>query len=223
MYKNVRDPFDGVLPLARVDSKGCHGRICTGSLQKEVELTYSGNQLLLRFDASVGHLHHEHQSEGAGGNGTGVDAGKGQCKDYPDWKDTYQWNCAMYALTEPCGGPDPWDSTWSPIESYKSKDGYSALDACCKCGGGYSGDQTPPPTEPKSEYESWWDYYYSDWYNYYDNNDEYNNWFPNAPETPKQKAKPKKKVSWPTFRAYQSVGRPPSALAMASASGTGMI
>ena len=103
MYKNVRDPFDGVLPLARVDSKGCHGRICTGSLQKEVELTYSGNQLLLRFDASVGHLHHEHQSEGAGGNGTGVDAGKGQCKDYPDWKDTYQWNCAMYALTEPCG------------------------------------------------------------------------------------------------------------------------
>ena len=68
------------------------------------------------------------------------------CQDFSRWKDLYGDGCKYYAKFKPCGGKKEWD--YAELTSYTDKDGYSAVDACCACGGG--GFSTPAPTVVKS-------------------------------------------------------------------------
>jgi hypothetical protein len=68
-----------------------------------------------------------------------------RCSDHPrQWRSSegdsccvYQWN--SYCTPEGKDGPS-WDrEAWGPIARYADKQGISALDACCACGGGRRG------------------------------------------------------------------------------------
>ena len=57
------------------------------------------------------------------------------CNDFPGWIDSDGWDCAEYSRYDQCGGNKGWDDDYYPIE-YANAQGYSAIDACCACGGG---------------------------------------------------------------------------------------
>lgn len=63
------------------------------------------------------------------------------CTDDPkNWKSSEGDSCCAYVWDSYCtpqGGEGPsWDPSWGPISDYADKQGISALQACCGCGGG---------------------------------------------------------------------------------------
>ena len=52
VFSNVRDPVDGVDPIARINKFGCHGPACSS----DVQVKHTGPELLLRLNATIAHL-----------------------------------------------------------------------------------------------------------------------------------------------------------------------
>lgn len=69
----------------------------------------------------------------------------GHCRDVPGWTDADSDGCEVYALSNWCtpnqGTGNGWHDEWGKLGTFKDL-GYSALTACCACGGGQSlGDE----------------------------------------------------------------------------------
>jgi len=61
------------------------------------------------------------------------------CEDVADWKDKDGDSCASYKSLGWCdenGQGAGWHTEWGHLEEFHGQQGYSAVDACCHCGGG---------------------------------------------------------------------------------------
>merc|ERR1712160_127054 len=67
------------------------------------------------------------------------------CSDYPsNWMSSEGDSCSVYQSYNYCTSDGAegsgWKrSKWGPITNFADRSGYSALDACCACGGGSTG------------------------------------------------------------------------------------
>ncbi len=73
-----------------------------------------------------------------------------ECTDIPGWKDDYDWGCKDYEKWDVCGGKRKWNNNYDyDLSYYTDKDGVSAAEACCACGGG-SGSVAPTKSPTRS-------------------------------------------------------------------------